>query len=116
MFFRPITTKGFKGGPFTCQPFECSEGYGNSYAQARAMESPSILKVSQQSKSSKERVDERSANKNVQKEQNDGGRKECFNCGVSGHIPTAENLFQHRVLIVGNAAITMQGSAKQQQK
>ena len=52
-------------------------------AQAKAMESPSILKVSQQSKGSKERVDEQSANRNEQKEQSDGGKKECFNCGGS---------------------------------
>ena len=51
--------------------------------QAKAMESPSILKVSQQSKGSKERVDEQSANRNEQKEQSDGGKKECFNCGGS---------------------------------
>ena len=40
-------------------------------AQAKAMESPSILKVSQQSKGSKERVDEQSANRNEQKKQNE---------------------------------------------
>ena len=50
-------------------------------AQARAMESSSILKVSQPSRSSKERVDEQLASKKEQKDQSEGGKKECFNCG-----------------------------------
>ena len=49
-------------------------------AQARAIERPSILKVSQQSRSSKKRVDEKWASKNEQKDQSEGGKKESFNC------------------------------------
>ena len=49
-------------------------------AQARAMESPSILEVSQQSRSSKEHVDEQLASKKEQKDQSEGGKKECYNC------------------------------------
>ena len=50
-------------------------------AQAKAMESLAILKVSQQAKSSKERVDGPLRKNKEQTGQSEGEQKECFNCG-----------------------------------
>ena len=81
MFFEPFTTKGFKEDSSLTNLLSAARAVETADAQAGAMESSSILKVSKQSKSSEERVDKQSANKNKQKEQNDGGKKECLNCG-----------------------------------
>ena len=78
-----LRRKALREDPSLTDLLSAARAMETADAQARAMESPSILKVSQQSKSSKERVDEQSANKNEQKEQSDGAKKECFNCGGS---------------------------------
>ena len=50
--------------------------------QAKAMENPSVLKVSQQFKSSKERPGHlETSGKTEQDEQRESRKKECFNCG-----------------------------------
>ena len=78
-----LRRKALREDPSLTDLLSAARAMKTADAQAKAMESPSILKVNQQSKGSKERVDEHLANRNEQKEQSDGGKKECFNCGGS---------------------------------
>ena len=82
-------------------------------AQAKAMENPSILKVKQQSKDSKEREHSKEERVGREDQNNQSKNKECFDCG--GHIQMVECLVRRGDLSVGIVArgIIMQGSERQ---
>ena len=80
---------------------------------AKEMENPSILKVKQQSKDSKEREHSKEERVGREDQNNQSKNKECFDCG--GHIQMVECLVRRGDLSVGIVArgIIMQGSEKQ---
>ena len=76
-----LRRKALREDPSLSNLLSAARAMETADAQAKAMESPAILKVSQQAKSSKERVDGPLRKNKEHTGQSEGERKECFNCG-----------------------------------
>ena len=76
-----LRRKALREDPSLSNLLSAARAMETADAQARAMESPTILKVSEQAKSSKERVDGPLRKNNEQTGQSEEGQKECFYCG-----------------------------------